>query len=270
MMKSSELTLCKSIDIDQSICDIQVNWLSGDIRVLPSVDELIHVMQYADAWFSKRRLMQVNIRGNTLSIADGRKRRALVGINTGRTALEIYLPARVFDTIFLNSTGGQLQLNPFQANRCRCNITSGHVDLAGRMEELELHAVASVVKGQHLSADRLILQSTSAKIDITGEFRHLQYTTTGRGLNLDCLKMPESLHSVSTGAKVVVSIPDNEGFEILLKKRSGILKSDFDLTPLHGDSNYLIHKIGKSEFKIDIRGGAFLLKARKSETNRVY
>lgn len=270
MLKSSELAICKSIDIDQSIHNIQLNWLSGDIRVLTSVDELIHVIQYADTWFSKRSLMQVNIQGVTLSIADGRKRRGLVGINIGRTALEIYLPARVFDTIFLNSTGGQLQLNRFQANRCRCNITSGCLDLAGRMEELELHAVASVVKGQHLSADRLILQSTSAKIDIRGEFRHLQYTTTGRGLNMDCLKMPESLHSVSTGANVVVSIPDNEGFEILLKKRSGILKSDFDLTPLHRDSNYFIHKIGKSEFKIDIRGGAFLLKARKSETDLMY
>lgn len=51
---------------------------------------------------------------------------------------------------------------------------------------------------------------------------------------MDCLKMPESLHSVSTGSKVVVSIPDNEGFRILLKRRSGALKSEFDLTPFMG------------------------------------
>ncbi|WP_339191490.1 DUF4097 family beta strand repeat-containing protein [Paenibacillus sp. FSL R5-0490] len=263
MLKSSELAICKSIDIDQPIHDIQLNWLSGDIRVLPSVDELIHVMQYADACFSKRRLMQVNIRGDTLSIVDGRKRRGLVGINVARTALEIQLPDRVFDRILLNSTGGQLRLNRLLATRCQCKITSGRVDLSGRMDELELCALASIVKGQHLSADKFNLQSSSAKIDISGEFRHLQYTTTGRGLNMDCLKMPESLHSVSTGSKVVVSIPDNEGFRILLKRRSGALKSEFDLTPLHGDSNCLIHKSGKSEFQVDIRGGAFHLKSRK-------
>ncbi|WP_339287261.1 DUF4097 family beta strand repeat-containing protein [Paenibacillus sp. FSL R5-0486] len=263
MLKSSELAICKSIDIDQPIHDIQLNWLSGDIRVLPSVDELIHVMQYADACFSKRRLMQVNIRGDTLSIVDGRKRRGLVGINIARTALEIQLPDRVFDRILLNSTGGQLRLNRLLATRCQCKITSGSVDLSGRMDELELCALASIVKGQHLSADKFNLQSSSAKIDISGEFRHLQYTTTGRGLNMDCLKMPESLHSVSTGSKVVVSIPDNEGFRILLKRRSGALKSEFDLTPLHGDSNCLIHKSGKSEFQVDIRGGVFHLKSRK-------
>ncbi|WP_405157792.1 DUF4097 family beta strand repeat-containing protein [Paenibacillus sp. FSL H8-0283] len=263
MLKSSELAICKSIDIDQPIHDIQLNWLSGDIRVLPSVDELIHVMQYADVCFSKRRLMQVNIRGDTLSIVDGRKRRGLVGINIARTALEIQLPDRVFDRILLNSTGGQLRLNRLLATRCQCKITSGSVDLSGRMDELELCALASIVKGQHLSADKFNLQSSSAKIDISGEFRHLQYTTTGRGLNMDCLKMPESLHSVSTGSKVVVSIPDNEGFRILLKRRSGALKSEFDLTPLHGDSNCLIHKSGKSEFQVDIRGGAFHLKSRK-------
>lgn len=75
--------------------------------------------------------------------------------------------------------------------------------------------------------------------------------------------MPEKLHSVSTGAKAVVSIPDNEGFQIILKERSGALKSEFDLTPLHGDNNNLIHKSGKSEFQMDIRGGAFHLKSRK-------
>lgn len=98
-MKSSEPAICKSIDIDQPIHDIQLNWLSGDIRVLPSVDEQIHVMQYADAWFSKRRLMQVNIRGDTLSIVDGRKRGGLIGLNVGRTALKIHVPARVL-TVF--------------------------------------------------------------------------------------------------------------------------------------------------------------------------
>ncbi|WP_338588340.1 DUF4097 family beta strand repeat-containing protein [Paenibacillus sp. Y5S-9] len=263
MLKSSEPAICKSIDIDQPIHDIQLNWLSGDIRVLPSVDEQIHVMQYADAWFSKRRLMQVNIRGDTLSIVDGRKRRGLIGINIGRTALEIHLPTRVFNHILLNSTGGQLRLNRLLATRCQCKITSGRVDLSGRMDELELCALASVVKGQHLSADKFNLQSHSAKIDISGEFSHLQITTIGRKLNMDCLKMPEKLHSVFTGAKAVVSIPDNEGFQIILKERSGALNSEFDLTPLHGDSNNLIHKSGKSEFQVDIRGGAFHLKSRK-------
>ncbi|WP_440120083.1 hypothetical protein [Paenibacillus sp. QZ-Y1] len=78
------------------------------------------------------------------------------------------------------------------------------------------------------------------------------------------------MHSVSTGAKAVISIPDNEGFEILLKERSGALKSDFDLTPLHGDNSYLIYKSGKSEFQMDIRGGAFHLKAKKCKTDRMY
>lgn len=263
MLKSSELAICMSIDIEQSIHDIQLNWLSGDIRVLTSVDEQIHVMQYADVYFSKRRLMQVNIRGDTLSIVDGRKRRGLIGLNIGRTALEIHLPTRVFNHILLNSTGGQLRLNRLLATRCQCKITSGRVDLSGRMEELELSAVASVVKVQHISADKLNLQSSSTKIDISGEFRHLQMITTGRGINMDCLKMPERLHFVSTGARAVVSIPDNEGFQIILKERSGAFKSEFDLTPLHGDRNYLIHKSGKSEFHVDIRGGAFHLKSRK-------
>ncbi|MGN7413817.1 DUF4097 family beta strand repeat-containing protein [Paenibacillus sp. SAF-068] len=263
MLKSSELAICKSIDIDQSIEDIQLNWLSGDIRVLPSVDEQIHVIQYADTWFSKHKLMQVNIREDTLSIMDGRKRGGLIGLNIGRTVLKIHLPVRVFNRILLNSTGGHLRLNRLQATRCQCKITSGRVDLSGRMEELELNAVASVVSVQQLRADKLNLQSSSTKIDISGEFRHLNMSTTGRRLNMECLNMPESLHSVSTGGQAVVSIPDNEGFQIVLKERSGAFKGEFDLTPLHRDSNNLIYKSGKSDFQVDIRGGTFHLKSRK-------
>lgn len=262
MLKSSELGLCKRIDVDPPIQDIHLDWLSGDIQLLQSDDELIHILQFTDKRYSERKQMQPSINGSTLSIVDGRKKGSFIGFNIGRTALEIHIPSRVFDSILLRSTGGQLRMKGIQASRCQCKITSGIVALSGTMERLEVQATASEVYGNDLKAEQISLHSSSAKIDITGEFRHVESKATGRGFNMDCLKIPKSFHSISTGMKAVVSIPDHEGFEVQLHERSGTLKSDFELTPLQGERNRSLYKNGNNKFQIDIRGGSFHLKRR--------
>lgn len=155
-------------------------------------------------------------------------------------------------------------MDAMQAQRCYCKITSGSADISGVMKELELIAVASSISGNNLKAEKLDMQSGSTKVRLSGEFRHVQSRSTGRGMNLECLTMPESLHSVSTGEKISVTIPsDNEGFEIWLEERSGAFKSDFNLSPCNGNDKRLIYKKGKSSFNMDIRGGSFHLKSHQ-------
>lgn len=262
MLKSSELSLCKTIDVDQPIDDIDLDWLSGDIHVLLGDDELIHVMQYADKRYSERKLMQPSINNNKLSIVDGRKKAGFIGLNIGRTALELHVPRRVLNSILVKTTGGQLAMNGIQASRCQCKVTSGSLTMSGNMEKLEVYATASDFYANNVKANRFTLHSSSSKIEITGEFQHVESKTTGRGLHMDCLQTPDSFHSISTGMKAVVSIPDQEGFEMQLNERSGALKSDFELTSVQGQPKRFSYKNGKSQFQIDIRGGSFHLKRR--------
>ncbi|CAI6079080.1 hypothetical protein PAECIP112173_02610 [Paenibacillus sp. JJ-100] len=262
MLKSSELRLCKTLDVDQSIDDIDVDWLSGDIHVRLSEDEFIHVIQYADKRYSERKLMQYRINGNQLSIVDGRKKGGFIGFNIGRTALEIQVPHRIMNSILVKMTGGQLGLKGIRANRCQCKVTSGSLAMSGTMEKLEVYATASDIYADQIKANRFVLHSSSSKIEITGEFQHVESKATGRTLLMECLQTPNSFHSISTGMKAVVRIPDREGFEVQLNERSGSLKSDFELTPLQSEHKRFSYNNGEKQFYIDIRGGSFHLKRR--------
>lgn len=266
MLKHNELGLCKTLDVDQPINDIDLDWLSGGIRVLPSTDEMIHVMQYANKHYSERKLMQTGINGDRLCITDGRKRRGFIGLNIGRTLLELHIPRRVLTSLQVKSTGGQMEIHEILASRCQCKIISGSIAISGKMEELEVYAAASQIVGRHLKADTLMLHSNSSKVKISGEFRHVESKSTGRGLYMDCLRIPDYLGSISTGMKAVVSIPDHEGFEVHLQERAGTLKSDFELTPLHGKLGCFSYKNGKKQFHIEIRGGSFHLKAKQRDS----
>nr|WP_186323243.1 DUF4097 family beta strand repeat-containing protein [Paenibacillus xylanexedens] len=261
-MNNSELSLCKTIDVDQPINDIELDWLSGNIRVLLSEDELIHVMQYADKRYSERKLIQPSINGNKLSIVDGRKKAGFIGFNIGRTALELQIPRRVLNSMIVRTTGGQITMNEIQANRCQCKVTSGSLTMSGSMQKLEVYATASDFYANNVKADRFVLHGSSSKMEITGEFQHVESKTTGRALQMDCLQTPDSFHSVSTGMKATVCIPDQEGFEVELNERSGTFKTEFELTPLQNKHKRMVYKNGEKQFLIDVRGGTFLLKRR--------
>jgi len=263
-LNSSELSLRKRVDMEEPIQHVRVNWLSGEIRVVPSEDGHMHVFHYADARFSERKLMQWDVSEGTMSITDGRKKGSLFGLNVGRTALEIRVPNKTLASLWISTVGGKLWVDDVHTTRCYCNITSGRADISGVTKELELSATASSVNGQHLKADRLDLKTGSTKIRFSGEFQNVHSKSTGRGVSLECLTTPEHLHVVSTGEKVSVSIPfDNEGFKVHLEKRSGALKSDFMLSPCNGSNKHFMYKGGKNDFKIDIRGGRFHLKSHR-------
>ncbi|MNY52892.1 hypothetical protein D3C86_1886070 [compost metagenome] len=55
----------------------------------------------------------------------------------------------------------------------------------------------------------------------------------------------------------MVSIPENDGFEINVKKLSGSFKSDF---PLVSDGKQLIYSNGKRTYSAEVRGGQFIIR----------
>lgn len=263
MQMSSGLTIRKQEVIDQPVTHFHVYWLSGDIRIFPSKDESIHVVQLAGTRYPERKLLEVSVQGDRLMISDGRKKGLPIGLNLGRTELEVHVPNRLFDALMVSMTGGNLFIDTIQVLRCQCKITSGNAELSGDIKELELHATGSNITGKDLKVERLKVQSTATKVQMSGQFLQVETTNSGRGINLECLTMPESINTVSTGAKTVIAIPDNEGFELLLNQRSGKFKNEFHVTTINGEKGRYVYKNGTKTIRIDIRGGTVHLKAIK-------
>lgn len=256
MFGYSELIARKKVCLNNTMSDIALDWITGDIHIFENENDEIKIVQVTDAKFPEDKLFHHTVKNGKLSITDGRKKKIKIGFNLHKTDLEIYLPKRQFDSISINCTGGNLFIDNLDTLKCKCHLTSGVAKLSGKMEEFVFHAIGSNVAGDSLDIQKLHLQTTSTKIDFSGEFSEINVNSTGRTIKVNSSTMLQKIKSVSTGANVKVEIPENDGFSCHLKKLSGNFKSEFALAQT---GNSYVYKNGKSVFSVEIRGGNFSL-----------
>ncbi|MHA7966038.1 DUF4097 family beta strand repeat-containing protein [Paenibacillus sp. CAU 1782] len=261
MMKAARSGLFKEIVVKEPVTDLNLNWLTGNVALLPGEDENVYVRQWADPIFGEQKLMKLIIIGKSLSIADGRKKSFPLGFNLGRTGLEVVLPARQLRSMTITSVGGKLLAENLSVHHCQCAITAGTAELSGEVGELEFNATGSTVRGSHLKAEKLYFRSVSTKSTFAGHFRHIDAGITGRSLQLECLTMPEGIHTISTAAKTVISLPREEGFEARVDAKSGRFIHAFAPGGIKEDTKQLIYRNGGSPIHIGIRGGSVHLKS---------
>lgn len=256
MFASDKLSVQKQQRVMEPITSITIDWLTGYVRILSSESNEIQIIQLTNGKLSEAKLFHYEVTGGRLSIVDGRKRVFKVGLHVHKTVLEVHLPKVQLPLLTLVTTGGHLEIHNLNAAYFKCNTTSGSVKLSGTIDELELHTVGSPVNGESLICRKLYLRSTSSKINLSGSYSELDAQTSGRGLALSSSTMLTRIRSVSTAGSVVISIPENDGFKIRLKKWSGQFKSDFPMEKVH-DS--LVYKEGGNSFEAEIRGGSFAI-----------
>ncbi|OAB42395.1 DUF4097 family beta strand repeat-containing protein [Paenibacillus glacialis] len=242
--------------MQETIRDISINWITGDIRILQSENEEIVIIQSAGTRFPESKLFQFNVNNGELTITDGRKQKINIGFNVHKTDLEIHLPKKKFNAMNIESVGSHLSIHHVDVNRCRCNITSGKAKLSGKMIELDIHATACHISGDNLEIEKLNIHTTSSPVNLSGEFLEFNAHSTGRSVVVRSSTMLQRIQSISTAANVTVSIPENEGFRFQFKKVSGNFKSDF---PLSSDGESYSYKNGLSQFNAEVRGGKFTL-----------
>ena len=256
MFGYSELVVRKELSFEETISDVSLEWITGDIHIFQSDNDEIKIVQITDARFPERNLFHHKVSNGKLFITDGRKKRMKIGIDFHKTDLEIYLPKRQLHSISIDSIGGHLFIDHLDVIKCKCNITSGIAKLSGEMVELTIRAIGCNITGNNLDIQKLHLQTTSSKIELSGEFSELNVNSTGSSIVVNSSTMLQKIKSISTGAYVKVSIPENDGFTFQFKRMSGNFKSDFSLITDRGTH---IYKNGNSTFNAEVRGGNFTL-----------
>jgi hypothetical protein len=255
MTTTARSGLFKEMIIKEPVTDLNLNWLTGNVALLPGEDENICVRQWADTLLGEQKLMRLSVAGNRLTIADGRKKGFPLGFNVGRTRLEITLPARQLRSMTIVLTGGKLLAEHLNVLHCQCTLTAGSATLSGKADELELSATGSTISGSQLETTRLNYRSVSTKTDLSGQFRHVDASVTGRSLHLTCLTMPESTKLHSTAAKAVIAFPGDAGFEALIDANSGKFTHAYASDGIRQDKKRMIYQSGGSPIHIGVRGG---------------
>ncbi|MCM3783803.1 DUF4097 domain-containing protein [Neobacillus mesonae] len=252
----SLLDLRKEMVFDSSLTRITLDWLLDDVYIYPGDDDHIRILQKANQRFSEQKLFHAEQRGEELFIIDGRKQTFNIGLNVNRSQLDIIVPKKEFESIHITSAGGRVNFRNMNVNKCVIKNTSGKINVSGRIHELHLKVAGAGVTGEVLDVGKLRISSTSSKTDLSGSFNDIESHFTGSVLIISSLTAPERIHSVSTGASVRVTIPDNDGFSCRFKKLSGSFKSDF---PVVSNGNDMIYLAAKRSYLAEVRGGQFIL-----------
>lgn len=257
MSFTSGFEIRKEQTIHDSVTHLMIDWLSDDIRIFTAELDDIRIVQKASNKFPESRLFNTDTRSDELRIVDGRKETIRIGVQFHRTILEVYLPEKVWNSVNLTTVGGRVYFKEVSAMNCKCRITSGRAELSGNIQELDLGIVGSSVTGEKLIVDKLHVNSTSSKLELSGEFSEIDSSNKGRGMIIRSGIVPEKIRSVGTGAKVIISIPDNDGFVFKFKKVSGNFKSDF---PLISEGKLYTYLQARRNYSAEVRGGEFSLR----------
>lgn len=256
MSTATRSGLFKEIVVNDPVTVLNLNWLTGNVALIPGEDENFYARQWADTILGEQKLMSLSVLGNSLTIADGRKKNLPLGFNLGRTRLEVVLPARQLRCMTIVAVGSRLFAEHLNAKHCKCTMTAGGAELSGKVEEFELNATGSNVRGSHLETGRLIYRAVSTKTKLAGQFRHIDASVTGRSLHLECQTMPESVQAISTASKTVIGLPCDEGFEAMVDAKSGRFTHAYTPDQIRQDKKRLIYRNGGNPIHIGIRGGS--------------
>ncbi|WP_211750302.1 DUF4097 family beta strand repeat-containing protein [Paenibacillus sp. Marseille-Q4541] len=257
MSNTSEFEIRKEQTITDSITHFMIDWLSDDIRIFSTDLDDIRIVQKASSKFPEGRLFHTDIKSDELRIVDGRKETIKIGFLFHRSLLEVYLPVKVWNSVRITTVGGGVYFNDISAVNCKCRITSGRAEISGHFKDLDLGIVGSSVTGENLIVDKLHINSTSSKLELSGDFLEIDSHNKGRGMTVRSGVVPEKISSVGTGAKVIISIPNNDGFVFKFKKLSGNFKSDF---PLISEGKQYTYLHARRCYSAEVRGGEFSLR----------
>lgn len=144
---------------------LNVDWLTGQLVIMPNPNNEIEIIQYADTRFKLEKAFQYEFHNCVITIMDGRKSSKL-GVNLKKTCLEIYVPPMLLSYINIKGVGTQIKLSEMNAEKFQCNVVSGKLQLSGTYGKLELHATASDVNAKLCEIGELTVKSTSSKLRV--------------------------------------------------------------------------------------------------------
>ncbi|HBE9109668.1 DUF4097 family beta strand repeat-containing protein [Clostridioides difficile] len=259
--------VAKNESFSDKINDINVDWISGEVRIKRSDSNKIKLIQKIPSNFSKKKLAKIMVDGDSLSIYDNSAKKFFIGINLPKpTILELYLPNKLYDKITLYTTSADIYSTYIRSNTVEANTVSGAIGLSGNINKINLDTTSGHIDIAKLNSKNATLKSTSGEIQLSGKIDVLNLETTNGDINLKDIynknltcssvsgkmnlsgvfsdikaestssnikitssKMLSSLYCETTSANVDLSIPDNPGFTLNFDKVSGVLDSDFEL-----------------------------------------
>lgn len=245
-----------------SVLELNLDWLSGEIRLLPSDDGLFHIVEFAET-LEREELFQATLVGDILTIRDGRSNfvRSIFGLGwlraLARVSLDLYIPEKELRRLRINAVSGNITGEHLSAQQFSIETVSGGIRAAGRAGSGRLKTTSGSVAFAGALGE-CTLEAVSGSLSFAGEARICKAHAVSGGMELEFAVPPESLDASVVSGRTRIYLPENDGFTLRFDKVSGRLDSDFAMLEQGGRR---IYKDGAIPIRVNtVSGGCSLMR----------
>jgi len=240
--------------IADGIDSININWVSGEVTVIPHDGDDIKIIEYAQRKLSDNEKLRYTVSGSTLEIRF--RDRGFSG-RMPRKRLEVFVPRELSENMTLlsvNSTSGSIRVEDFETASLNLSSVSGAISISGIVSpRIDLGTTSGAVNAASVRAGRLDAGTVSGAIAITdslissvnlsttsgsssasGDFDKVDVSTVSGGTTIRSSTVPSRLgvSSVSGGASVY--IPNQGAITVSHSAVSGRFSSEVPVTMQSG------------------------------------
>ena len=247
--------------------NLDVNWLSGNVRVEYHTGEGIRVAETGNKTIAGDDQLRWWLDGTTLRIQYAKSGRIRLLDNLEKT-LTVSLPeGTVLKTAKIHTTSGDLDIPKLTADETELTVTSGNVNAAADTRKMTVSAtsgdlnvrlegetdtVSIGVTSGSISAElgtvkKLTIKSTSGNIRVSGRADDAEISATSGTVNV-WFGVFRNLKISVTSGDVTAALPENPGFSCTAEVTSGNIDFGFAMAK-EGNTYYCGDRSGNCTIK---------------------
>lgn len=249
-------TTLSDVTLDKSITSVSIDWISGGVKIIPTTDDHIRIVEKAYKDIAKEKQLSLGLSGSALSIVSKNKTVFyFFGLMTSPTYLEVYLPISTsLDNFKLDGVSGSYKIDELYAELAQINLTSGNLEFKNSYSTL---LSLTMTSGNAVIDDTQILTATikmtSGKLDYKADTNNLALTMTSGLADLEFgTTNPSSFKLNMTSGSANIRLNGPEAFSVTVDKTSGNFNPDFDYQKT--DKTYA-YKSGGPTYTITVTSG---------------
>ena len=269
--------------IAEKIETIDVNYLSGDVKLIGTDSDTISIKETSDKQLSEQQKVHTWVDGTTLYVRYCASAKGL-DLNNLNKHLEITIPEDVkLSDVNVKDSSGDVECQNFEAENANVSVSSGHVTIGCEVGKIKVHASSgNIMFEQQGDSEEIDLSSSSGKINVTMENAEKVSISASSGnvkIAANEIKDFHSKISSGTGEYRFVKVPGKTDISQSSGDVTLYLPKDADLTgDFHLSSGKLFYELafakngdsyvcgtGANQMKVHVSSGNVDIKATSAE-----
>ncbi|PWK15787.1 DUF4097 family beta strand repeat-containing protein [Tumebacillus permanentifrigoris] len=224
--KESSLDLEKSFD-GKDVTSLQIQSSAAEIHLIPIDGDKIQVslkgtLGEKDIEKEKDTMLNATLSGSQLTII-AKKPSQFLNLGTGKLQLDVQVPKKVYNSIKLESSSGDITVDPFEAKQFTIDVQSGNTKVAG------------------FKGDEFIASAQSGNMKFDKMSGHVNVTVQSGDVSLSMAEMLKDVSVETHSGDTRVFLPETSAVRVDVEAKSAdSLKLGLPLTTQTNDKQHIV------------------------------